>query len=264
MANLHFVLSFAHGQEPVATEQEEDSFPAIMLESVVVPLPSEVFAVLDKLGGGNWRAALSDQGPSNGRAGRLGMALQLGVVLAEGFVATHAEDAEAIEAIGKEVLRLSGALGLRSEVEAHCQAILDGASQGAWSEIRIEFDRAELRVRDAMERVEDSALAHCISIGGWVRGTEALATTIGDVYTADRAELLHQPLVSAHLLKQAQQIKESARDKNSQELLTNVVGGMEQIDALLQGEEASHLSTLQTRELKTICAQIVEQIRGEN
>jgi len=61
-------------------------FPATKLEDVVVPLPSEVFNVLDKLGTPDWRGEMRSPNISS-RGARAQIALLLGSVVAEGFVA---------------------------------------------------------------------------------------------------------------------------------------------------------------------------------
>src|SRR6202008_580752 len=61
-------------------------FPATKLDDVVVPLPSEVFNVLDKLGTPDWRGEMRSPNITS-RGARAQIALMLGSVVAEGFVA---------------------------------------------------------------------------------------------------------------------------------------------------------------------------------
>ena len=85
------------------------------VEDVVVPLPNEIFGALNKLGTVNWRAHVrSDKGPNFTERPRI--ALLLGTVIAEGFVAVEAEDADQVEKIGRSVLSLSGKLGVRKRL----------------------------------------------------------------------------------------------------------------------------------------------------
>jgi hypothetical protein len=44
-----------------------------------------------------------------------------------------------------------------------------------------------------MEELHDEELAQLVSLGGWLRGTEALAQVVNRNYTKDSAGLLHQP-----------------------------------------------------------------------
>ena len=42
-----------------------------------------------------------------------------------------------------------------------------------------------------MERMRDSDLAQCVSLGGWLRGTASVTSVISKDYTSDSAELLN-------------------------------------------------------------------------
>ncbi|PYK13786.1 MAG: hypothetical protein DME65_00795, partial [Verrucomicrobia bacterium] len=62
------------------------------VEDVVVPLPNEIFGALNKLGAVNWKEHVrSDKGPNFTERPRI--ALLLGAVIADGFIAVQAQDA---------------------------------------------------------------------------------------------------------------------------------------------------------------------------
>src|ERR1700745_4503704 len=61
------------------------------VEDVVVPLPNEIFGALSKLGAVNWKEHVrSDKGLNFTERPRI--ALLLGAVIADGFIAGEAED----------------------------------------------------------------------------------------------------------------------------------------------------------------------------
>src|SRR5256885_8233163 len=70
------------------------------IENVVVPLPNEIFGALNKLGSVNWREFVRTEKTSNFTE-RPRIALLLGTVIADGFIAVQAEDAPAVEGIGQ-------------------------------------------------------------------------------------------------------------------------------------------------------------------
>src|SRR5437762_1934611 len=72
------------------------------VEDVVVPLPNEVFGALNKLGSINWKEYVrSDKGSNFTERPRI--ALLLGTVIADGFIAVQAEDAPAVKEIGQRL-----------------------------------------------------------------------------------------------------------------------------------------------------------------
>src|SRR3982751_5389818 len=65
------------------------------VENVVVPRPDEVFGALNKLGGVNWKDYVRTDRGSN-FTDRARIALLLGSVIADGFIAVQAEDTPAV------------------------------------------------------------------------------------------------------------------------------------------------------------------------
>jgi len=167
-------------------------FPAAAVDEVVVPVPSEIFAVLDKLGNPNWKGQLRD-GKARTPEDRARTALLLGNVIAEGFVAVEAEDAERVKELGRQVLTLAEAINVRKSVIARSKSITDKADQRDWRGVRAEFDGALQDVRGAMQELNDQDLSQLVSLGGWLRGTEVLTSIVDGGFSKDGIELLHQP-----------------------------------------------------------------------
>lgn len=167
-------------------------FPAASVEEVVVPVPSEIFVVLDKLGNPNWHAELPKSEPARS-ANRAQVALLLGTVIADGFIAVEAEDPQKVKTIGQQVLSLADAINVRKAVLSRSKSITEKAEAKQWNAVRREFDGALQDVRGAMEELGDQDLAQLVSLGGWVRGTEVLTSVVSKNYSADGAELLNQP-----------------------------------------------------------------------
>ncbi|HMH42100.1 MAG TPA: hypothetical protein VK557_01340, partial [Pyrinomonadaceae bacterium] len=162
------------------------------VEDVVVPLPNEIFGALNKLGTVNWKAHVrSDKGPNFTERPRI--ALLLGTVIADGFIAVQAEDAAAVKDIGQRVLTLAKGIGVGNSITPHAKAITEAADKRNWENVRRELDRTQNSVQQAMNEVHDEKLSQLVSLGGWLRGTEVLTSVVTEHFSADGAELLHQP-----------------------------------------------------------------------
>lgn len=193
------------GQDPPASDAESagdvpldlSKFPGMLIDDVVVPVPSEIFSIMGKLGEESFGGEIVSR-PSLSTRNRSRLALAFGVAVADGFVAVQAQDRKAIEEAGRVVLKLSETLGLRDKVLKHTQKIIDAADGGDWDGVRKELDRTQQTVRETMEEMRDGDLANCVSIGGWIRGTEAMSSLITKSYKADQAELLNQPELAKH------------------------------------------------------------------
>ncbi|MFN2477145.1 MAG: hypothetical protein ABR526_12500 [Chthoniobacterales bacterium] len=162
------------------------------VEDVVVPLPNEVFGALNKLGGVNWKEFVRSA-KGNNFTERPRIALLLGTVIADGFIAVQAEDAPTVKDIGQRVLGLAKGIGVGNSITPHAKAITEAADKRNWVGVRQELDRTQNSVQNAMNEVHDEKLSYLVSLGGWLRGTEVLTSVVNKRFSADGAELLHQP-----------------------------------------------------------------------
>lgn len=189
-----FALSVASlpGQTAAPATIDLKSLKVDVVDDVIIPIPQEIFASLDKLGDQNWAKHLEKRDVKlDGKRDR--SALLFGLVISEGFIAVQAENRDEVKRIGKDVLTLAGALNVKGEVQGHALAIIDGANADEWSGVRRELDRTRQTVINKMKNLDDDDLADLVSIGGWLGGTRALASLVADNYSADASELLHQP-----------------------------------------------------------------------
>lgn len=184
--------SVARGQDGTPQKIDIANLPAETIGQVIIPIPQEVFASLDKLGSHNWRGQIKDH-KIELDSDRSRTALLFGLVIADGFIAVQAENRNGVVNIGRDVQRLAVALGVRNEVDGHALAIIDGAGDSDWKSVRRELDRARQTVIDTMKKLRDDELADLVSIGGWLGGTRALSALLAEDYSAEGAELLHQP-----------------------------------------------------------------------
>ena len=155
-------------------------------------LPNEVFGALNKLGGVNWREYVRNDKGSNFTE-RPRIALLLGAVIADGFIAVQAEDAPTVKEIGQRVLALAKGIGVGNSITPHAKAITEAADKRNWVSVRQELDRTQNSVQQAMNEVHDEKLSQLVSLGGWLRGTEVLTAVVNKRFSQDGAELLHQP-----------------------------------------------------------------------
>src|SRR4051794_10878441 len=177
------------------------------IEDVVVPLPNEIFGALNKLDSVNWKEFVrTNKGPNFTERPRI--ALLLGTVIADGFIAVQAEDAETVKEIGQRVMSLAKAIGVGNSITPHAKAIIEAADKRNWNNVRRELDRTQNSVQQAMNEVHDEKLSQLVSLGGWLRGTEVLTSVVNEHFSADGAELLHQPDLLSYFQKRLQGMPE--------------------------------------------------------
>ena len=237
-----------------------NQFPADTVDNVVVPVPSEVFAVLDKLGNPNWRAELGTATTFPATANRAQDALLLGTVIADGFVAVEAEDSERVKEIGRNVLTLAEAINVRKSVVARSNSIIEKANARDWNAVRREFDGALQDVNQAMIELNDEQLAQLVSLGGWLRGTQVLTSIAQQKYSRERAELLYQPLLIDYFSKQ---LREMGPRLRRTQLVGEIEKAIGRIGPLIKNSPERDIKPGTVTEINTITAQMVELIRSK-
>ena len=125
------------------------------VEDVVVPLPNEVFAALNKLGPVNWKEFVRTEKGAN-FSERPRTALLLGNVIADGFIAVQAQDAPAVKEIGQRVLSLAKGIGVGASITPHAKAITEAADKRKWDSVRQELDRTQKQRPGGDERTAGS------------------------------------------------------------------------------------------------------------
>src|SRR5437879_1016031 len=84
---------------------------AVRSDSISIPTPGELFAALEKPGKTNWSGQY--RGPmSMTYRNRAQIALNLGGLIADGFIAVEAKDSQQVKNIGSDIIKLSKALGV--------------------------------------------------------------------------------------------------------------------------------------------------------
>src|ERR1700740_1582896 len=252
IATTLFLAAMTSFGEAPPSHIDLSKFPATQLDDVVVPLPSEVFNVLDKLGSPNWQEQLREPKVKN-RGEREQIALLLGCVVAEGFVAVEAADKVRVKTIGRDVLELARAIGVESTVLTRTNSIVTKADAGDWISVRRELDGALTDVKNAMIKLQDAQLAHLVSLGGWLRGTEVLTAIVQKSYSPDGADLLNQPDLLRYFQQRLAGMPPRMRHKP---LVSRMQKGLDEISPLINQK----LTPDSVKRINEITGQMVKAI----
>ena len=248
-------VGFVFAQDAPAEKLDLDKFPGEIVEKVVVPVPAEVFAVLDKLGAPNWNGQIFvREENAGGKIDRVSVALEFGALVAEGFIAVQAENVPEVKRVGEQALKLGNSLGLGDAVQPHSQSIVEAAEVGEWQKVRSELDKTQATVRSTMEQLRDEDLGNLVSLGGWIRGTNALTALISENFSQDKAELLNQPVLIDHFIKTVDAM--SGPVKNHKKV-AKVAEGLALLKQLLGAEEEA-ISADVVSEMGEVCSGLLE------
>jgi hypothetical protein len=246
------VTASAFAQTPTPAPIPAQAKP---VEGVILPVPKEIFRSLDQFRDANWRAIERPEiAKWKSHGDQVQIAALLGVVIGEGFIAMKAEDATEVKQLGTSVLKLARGLGVEESALRRSKSIIEFANRGDWTAARQEWDGVLSDLEAGMVRLKSVQLAQLVSLGGWLRGTEALSALVLQNYSSDRAELLRQPVLAESLAKQILGMSGEVR-KNS--LISDLRNGLDKIRRLIPGNNQA-LSDQAVRQIHDVCSKLVQ------
>src|SRR3984893_14653857 len=179
------------GAEPARLPPDQLA-KAIRNESISIPTPGELFAALEKPGKPNWTGQY--RGPiSTTYRNRAQIALNLGGLIADGFIAVEAKDSQQVKNIGTDIIKLAKALGVSQNVLSRGNSINECAENDEWDALQEELEATQNEVKSSMQTHRDQDLVILVSVGGWIRGTQVVSASIIKNYDERSAKVLRQP-----------------------------------------------------------------------
>jgi hypothetical protein len=183
----------------------------VRVESLTIPMPGEFFAAINKFDRPNWKQ-LVRVGTPEATSNRAQIALVLGTLVADGYIAVEAQDGQGVKNIGKEIINLAKKLNVSQSVLGRGNSINDFAENNDWNALREELEATQNEVKLDMFEQKDSNLVTLVTLGAWVRGTELASGLVERSYTPETARLLRQPAIIEYLLEQIGSLPQSMKE----------------------------------------------------
>ncbi len=188
---------------------------------------------------------------------RAQIALVLGGVFADGYLAAQAEDAQQCRNIGKDLVRLSKTLGVQTELLDRSRSIADSAQKKDWAILRRELNATEAELGAALRKHEDEGLARLVSLGAWMRSTEIVASLLCDHYSENAASLLRQPALGILMGRGLEKLGEKLDTDPALELIRPKLNTVER---LLNGSADTPPSSMEVKDLAAILTSILKDV----
>lgn len=241
---------------PAGTLTEQQRAEAERLDSLTVPTPGELLAAIGKVAQPNWQSVYRKPIPTS-YTSRAQIALNLGGLIADGFLAVEAADAQQVKNTGKDIITLARALGVSENVLGRGSSITDFADNNEWGVLKEELEATQNEVKLAMQAQGDEDYVILMTIGGWVRGTEIVSSWMAANYDANAARLLRQPAIVDFMRKKLEKLPERMqKDK----LVGEVEERLEDIEKLVTFPPAEPPSREQVDQLRVAVSQLVKEM----
>ncbi len=121
------------------------------------------------------------------------LALEMGYLLADGFIAVRSGHMNDVKPIALDLTRYGKAMGVGERMNVHSAALLEHAEKGQLEEFKRILTSTQSDVNGELTALRDPDLAHLLALGGWVRALDAAAAAIESKFDPRQAAAIFYP-----------------------------------------------------------------------
>src|SRR5882762_3178525 len=208
---------------------------AVRTDSISIPTPGELFAAIEKPGKTDWSGQYRGPMPITYR-NRAQIALNLGGLIADGFIAVEAKDSQQVKNIGSDIIKLAKALGVSENLLKRGNSINEFAENNEWDTLQEELEATQNEVKSSMQSHNDQDLVILVSLGGWIRGTQVVSGAIARNYDEQSAKVLRQPALVKFMQSKINEISPELRNEPLVKDVNEEVGKIEKLVSFPSGK----------------------------
>src|SRR5205809_2829032 len=251
---LGATVAYAGENAPLSSDQLTK---AIKTDALTIPTPGELFAALEKPGKPDWAGQYRTPIPMTYR-NRAQIALNLGGLIADGFIAVEAQDSQQVKNIGSDVIKLARALGVSQNILGRSNSINDFAETNQWDSLQEELEATQNEVKNSMQSHSDQDLVILVSIGGWIRGTQVVSGSVAANYDERSAKLLRQPALVGFIHAK---LNDVSPDLRNDPLVRNVNDQLTNLEKLVTFPPGKSPSPDDVRKVNSVVSDLIQQIQ---
>lgn len=239
-----------------ATLTKEAMAEAMRTDDFSIPLPAELMASLEKQGKLDWSAKFRPPIPTN-FSSRAQLALNLGSLVADGFIAVQAEDTTQVRNLSKDILQVAKNLGVSKDVLMRGSSIMDFADRKQWDQLKEELEATQNEVKESMHGSKDGDLVTLVTAGAWARGVDVISSYIAEHYSETSAKILRQPAIVSYLNKKLDALPDKLRDDPKVKMVRTKMIQMELIVSFPRDKAPA---VAEVKNLATLARDLVDDI----
>lgn len=186
---------------------------------------------------------------------RADLAIELGFLIADGFLMVQAEQLIDVEKMAKDLTRYGKALGAGDRINRHAAGLLESAKNGDVPQLKIELSATQRDVEDELVSLKDPDLAHLISLGGWIRALEVSSVAVDKQFSPERARKVMRTDIAEYYSDCITGLEPKISSRPNYSAMRDLLEGLSKKMTLENGQEPTPESM---KEIRKISAQLVE------
>jgi hypothetical protein len=232
---------------------------AVKTDTISIPTPGELFSALSKPGNPNWATQYRGPIPMTFR-NRAQIALNLGGLIADGFIAVEAQDSQQVKNIGTDIIKLAKALGVSENVLSRGKSINEFAENSEWIALQEELEATQNEVKTSMQSNKDQDLVILVSLGGWIRGTQVVSGAVIKDYNEASAKVLRQPALVSFIQARVNDVSPELREEP---LVKNVTAQLSDIQKLVTFSGSGTPTAEDVQKLNGAVSKLMDDIQSK-
>jgi hypothetical protein len=175
--------------------------------------------------------------PSRMSQDRADLAIELGFLIADGFLVVQAEQLDQVEELAKDLTRYGKALGAGDRVNRHAASLLDSAKKKDVTQLKKELASTQRDVEAELVTLRDADLAHLISLGGWIRALEVSTVAVDKQFSPERARKVMREDIADYYAESVAGLEPRISERPNYMAMRDILAGLRTEMVLKEGEE---------------------------
>lgn len=188
------------------------------------------------------------------------VALEMGFLLADGFIAVCSGHMNDVKPIALELNRYGRALGVGSKMESHSAALLEQAEKGNLRKFKKILTGTQSDVNEELSSLGDPDLSHLIALGGWVRAYEASTAALCDEFSVEDAAIVFYPDAPDYFSAILKGIDPNTAEKLEIKAMCSL---LDELTALMTLNEGEQPTAAKVEQLRSTAGKLAALIAGE-
>lgn len=192
---------------------------------------------------------------------RADLAIELGFLIADGFLVVQAEQLDKVEDLAKDLTRYGKALGAGDRVNRHAASLLDSAKKKDVEQLKKELTSTQRDVEAELVTLRDADLAHLISLGGWIRALAVSTVAVDKQFSEERARKVMREDIADYYTESVAGLEPRISERPNYLAMRNLLAGLRTEMTLKEGEKPT---PEMMREIRAQAAKLVELAMQRN
>ena len=179
---------------------------------------------------------------------RADLAIELGFLIADGFLIVQAGQMDKVEGMATEMTRYGKALGAGDRINRHAAGLLESAKKQDVEMLKKELAATQRDVEIELVTLRDADLAHLISLGGWIRALEVATVAVDKQFSPERARKVMREDIADYYTESVAGLEPRISERPNYLEMRDLLSGLRNEMLIQEGEEPTPEKVKEIRE----------------